>query len=288
MQLILEEVGTLGELCRETARACGELMYEGEIGTGSTTTALVDDDLGLKNIASKNLVGNWIGVIEQDDNNEGIPVRIASWDGENTSLINEPAVSNAWSDGANYIVTTQRIGVYADAVNRAIRDSFPYIVFPGDFTLTVVADTYTYSMPTDAIFGGNEVGPDYIARIWGDKDGDQSNLEEIPNRHWRVLPKGELWIHKAVESKYVDTDLIIEGYSRQLWLSWGSGEAWCYIPHTYIIPRASSYILHSRIGDKNAQDMSSVYYAESAQVLRESFMGPPANSRKVRNMILPS
>ncbi len=283
-EYLQDNVNLLGLLSREVALAVGELLYEGASTTGGSKTEIVDTDLGLKNLGGKNLVGNWATIFTPEADNQGESHRIVGWDAENTKLVVSPAAGENFATDSNYIVTPKRIGIYADAVNRAISESFPFIVFPGDFTLTVVEDTYTYTLPTDDVFGSNAVSPDYVARIWGDKNEDASPLDEIPDRLWRILPDGKLWLDTSIVSKYVGTDLIIEAYVRHTWITWGDLDS-CFLPRGYVIPRAACHILRTRIGDKNAMDMANIYYTESAQILHSCFSGPPANSRKVRNMI---
>jgi len=224
--------------------------------TGATTTKIYAPFLWQPNDYYNN---NYYEVYVYLGTNIGVTKRATDWVLGDFLLTVHSAYSAA-CDATSYIelhhiFTTDE---YNKAINLAIESiADNYLIDKIDETVTLVADTYEYTVPS---------GIDRIHRIITEDTadtGDYYESNEIDPRDWSLISPRTLKLRYGYYGITAGKDLRIEGQGRQDTVSENTDVI--YLPPDWLVQKAITFLPQNKIQSNNLSDTYKVALALSSK-----------------------
>ena len=251
------------------ASSVGDLIY-GQAGTTGATTQKIyasflwkpDDYYNEQFYEAYVYAGTNIGVTK----------RVTDWVLD-TFLATVHSAYAAACDASSY-VELHRI-FFTDELNKAINlaiDSLAldYLIEKTDVTITLVADTYEYTLPADMY---------YVHRVITERTAAGGLFDEadvVDHRNWGLISPRKLKLDERYYSVSAGKDLRIEGQGRQALLA--SDSAICYMPTDWIVQKAITRLPFEKI---KTNDLDATYRQAVAFSETKPRLSPRLDARKV-------
>ena len=227
------------------ASSVGDLIAGNAGTTGATTTKIYAPFLWQANDYYNN---NFYEVYVYAGTNIGVTKRVTDWD-LSTFLLTVHSAYSVACDATSYIelhriFTTDE---YNKAINLAIEAlAGKYLVdIIDDTTITLVADTYEYALPTSMLYLYRVTTEDKVAGdIFYEKD-------EIDPRDWSIMKSypPQLKLRYGYYSITAGKDLRLEGQGTQPTVS--ADTDIIYLPPDWLVQKAITFLPQNRIQSNN-------------------------------------
>lgn len=197
---------------------------------------------------------------------------VYDWVFANHMILFAPIFSPTIADGdkfeLHYIFTE---GDYRQAINLAIEASAgKYVIDKIDETITLVADTYEYTLPASMSFV-HKVTTEHTADTGKFYDSD-----EIDIRDWDIISPRTLKLRHGYYSITAGKDLRIEGQGRQDALT--SDIDVCYLPLDWVVQKAITFLPQNKI---QSNQLDNTYRQALVISAREPRNYPTPEARRV-------
>lgn len=174
--------------------------------------------------------------------NIGVTKRVTDWTLSTTHLLTVHSNYTVACDTTSYAELHRIFSEddYRRAINLAIeRLVGKYLIDKIDETVTLVADTYEYTLPTDMT---------YIHKVTTEQTADTGKFydsNEVDMRNWELISPRTLKLNKSRYSITAGKDLRIEGQGRQATLAADTDV--CYLPLDWLIQKAITFLPANKI-----------------------------------------